>query len=623
MHVNLLGPLKVYRSDNSANSAPAAQKMRQTLAVLTLNANKTVRAEQLIDEIWEKNPPASVSTALQTYIYQLRKRYGLGRPRNTDTPENTGSPLLRTVGGGYQLAISNSCVDAFNFEQLVLDARKEFRSGNISRARNSVTTAMTLWRDSALVDVRKGAILAAEALRLSELHLSAKNLRIEADLKLGRHYELISELTSLAALEPTNEGVQRNLMLALYRTGRRMDALRVYHRTRERFAEELGLDPSPELEALHTAILKSDESLMTPTVRSSTLAHSAPQIQAPCHLPPAQTRFVGRSGQLARAVHALTTTDRCGPALVVVNGPPASGKSELLAQVAHQARNHYPDGQLYARLIDDDNQPAKHARILRSFLRGLGVPEAELERSVTDLNLMFRTWTAKRRVLVVLDDVTGAADLPLLLPSGKECATLISGRRRLFTPSVTESIDLDRLSHEDGVQLLASAVPGHRVAKEPESIRQLVDLCEGLPTALYSVAAKLQLRPHWTAVQAIAWTESSRPEEEDRLGLQASLARTLRTLRPQVRHDLYVLACADPPLITPRSTAAVLGTDETLAEGLLEELVETHLLRASANTEDGWFSYTWEPPVHSLQGALRRESAGTWLSTGPPPHAIV
>jgi DNA-binding SARP family transcriptional activator len=600
MRVNLLGPFEVYAGDDSASTAPAAQKVRQILALLALNANRVVRSGQLVEELWEDSPPASVSTALQTYICQIRKKFGLGSPRGDTVRRPGAGPTLSTVDGGYQLTLPDDHVDAFRFEPLVSRARQEFRAGDFLRARTSVTAAMTLWRDSALVDVRKGSILEAEALRLNELHNSARDLRIDADLHLGRHHEILSELTSLARLEPTNEGVQRHLMLALYRTDRRADALRAYQRARTSIADELGLDPSPELQALHTAILNSDESLLgRPEPRRAAATTATALTEVPRHLPPAQARLSGRRGQLARAVGALTAP--AAGRVVVVGGPLASGKSELCVHAAQEASGHYPDGQLFARLLDGDSRPVDPATVLRSFLRGLGAHDAQLNRDVTDLSLMFRAWTADRRVLVVLDDVTAPEDLALLLPSGKGCGALISGRRRLFVASGTEQVELDRLPLDDSLQVLGSAVADHRITMDPEGVRRLAELCHGLPGALLAVGSKLRRRPHWTARQAAHWIAESSKAGEDPLGIRAGLERSLIALPADARAAFDTLFSARGRReLDVESVAFLLSTSQYRAEVLLEELVETHLLRASLPCAGGGFSYTWEPALAVL-----------------------
>jgi len=602
MRVNLLGPFEVCTGDDLANSAPAAQKVRQILAVLALNANKSVRTSQLVEELWDDNPPASAGTALQTYVYQIRKKFGLGSPRGGPVRKDGEVPVLSTIDGGYHLALPRDRVDAFRFEPLVSQARAEFRAGDFLRARNSVGAALTLWRDAALVDVRKGSLLEAEALRLNELYCSARDLRISADLSLGRHHELLGELTSLAQREPMNEAAQRHLMLALYRADRRADALRVYQRARTCIAEELGLDPSPELEALHVAILGSDDSLMAANEHVPALAQSAATpVHAPCHLPAPQARLIGRRGQLARMTNALTapTAER---SIVTVSGPVGSGKSELSLHAAQQVRGHYPDGQLFGSLLGGNGRPADHARILRSFLRGLGAAEEQLNRDITDLSLMFRTLTADRRVLVVLDDVSSPEELPSLLPAGKGCGAIISTRRRLFVPSSTEDVELDRLPLEDSVQILADAVGNHRITMDPAGIRHLAELCHGLPGAVLSIAAKLRLRPHWAAGQAIAWIIESSRAHEDPLAIRPRVNRTLTGLTSDGRTAFDALFSAtDSAQISPESAALVLGTDKHRAENLLEELVEAYLLRLSPMSSGSHFSYAWEPATETLR----------------------
>ncbi|GGW53320.1 SARP family transcriptional regulator [Streptomyces lucensis JCM 4490] len=614
MRVNLLGPLEIYAGEPGVNAVPAAQKVRQTLAVLILNANRVVRFEQLMEELWEDNPPARAHTALQTYVYQIRKRFDLGNPRSDGHDRDTGRPVLGTVDGGYQLTLPEDHVDAFRFEPLIARARKDFRAGDHPTARDRVAAALALWRDTALVDVRKGPLLEAEALRLNELHTSANQLRIEADLHLGRHHELLSELTSLAALEPTNESHQRNLMTALYRTDRRADALRVYQRARTLIADEFGLDPSPELQALHTAILQSDDNLLRTTGPSAPAPASAPRV--PCHLPAPHERLTGRGGQLARATSALRSGVVPGPALVVVGGAPGTGKTALCLHAARQVSDHYPDGQLYGRLLDDSGRPVAHADILRSFLRGLGATEDLLRLGATDLSLMFRSWTADRRVLVVLDDVTGPDDLGLLLPSGRRCGAVISSRRRLFVPSCTEHIELTRLPLDDCLHLLVSSVPEHRITMDPHGSRELAELCHGLPGALSAVAARLRLRPHWTARQALTWATAAARSGEDPLGLRTALERTLVTLPGNLRGAVpLLLSCDGADRPTPAAAAALLGTDEQRAANLLEDLVDAYLLSAPASGPagdhpcTGDHPYLWEPPLQALRAA-----------TGEPVH---
>lgn len=594
MRINLLGPLQAYGDDHRVDMAPAAQKVRQTLAMLVLNAGRAVPFEQLMDELWNDNPPASAHTALQTYVYQLRKRFSLGNPRSGGAVRAAG-PLLDTVDGGYQLSLLADHVDVFRCEPLLARARAEFGAEDFANARDTAAAALDLWRDDALVDVRKGPTLRAEALRLKELRTSAHHLRIESDLHLGRHHEVLGELASMAGQEPTDERAQGNLMTALYRMDRRAEALQVYRRARERIAAELGLDPSPKLQALHTAMLTADEALLRPAGR---LAAVTTTTRVPCHLPAPRERLTGRAGELAR-ITAVLAGRACGDLpLVIVGGAPGTGKSELCLHAAHQVSGHYPDGRLYARLRDSDGLRVRPAEILRSFLRGLGATEDQLRLGPTDLSLLFRTWTADLRVLVVLDDVCDVRDLTPLLPSGAGCGVLIGSRRRLFVSSSAVHVELAGMSFSDGLHLLTSAVPRHQMSMDSDGLRGLVRLCRGLPGALFAVASQLRRRPHWTARQATAWVLASGGAEHDPLGVRAAFDRTLATLPAESRSLAYALVSPDvPDRLTPALAAATLGIGEARAEELLEELAESYLLRARPPCVNGRFSYEWESGV--------------------------
>ncbi|WP_432143658.1 BTAD domain-containing putative transcriptional regulator [Streptomyces sp. bgisy084] len=609
MRINLLGPLQAYGDDHRVDMAPAAQKVRQTLAMLVLNAGRVVPFEQLMDELWNDNPPASAHTALQTYVYQLRKRFSLGNPRSGGAVRAAG-PLLGTVDGGYQLSLPADHVDVFRCEPLLARARAEFRDEDFARARDTAAEALQLWRDDALVDVRKGPTLKAEAVRLRELRTGAHHLRIESDLHLGRHHEVLGELTSLAGREPTDERAQGNLMTALYRMDRRAEALQVYRRARERIATELGLDPSPQLQALHTAVLTSDEALLRPAGRLTAVPAAT---RAPCHLPAPREPLTGRAGQLARLTAVLAGPAREDRPLVIVGGAPGTGKSELCLHAAHQVSGHYPDGRLYARLRDGAGRRVRPAEILRSFLRGLGATEEQLRLGATDLSLLFRTWTAELRVLVVLDDVCDVRDLTPLLPSGAGCGVVIGSRRRLFVSSSAVHVELAGLPFDDCLHLLASSVPSHRVTMDPEGLRRLARLCQGLPGALFAVAAQLRRRPHWTVRQATAWVLASGGADSDPLGVRAGFDRTLATLPAESRPLAYaLLSPGAPDRLTPAVAAAALGISEQRAEDLLEELAESYLLRVQHPCVRGRFSYDWEPGIRPF--AARPSSAPVMCS---------
>jgi DNA-binding SARP family transcriptional activator len=257
MRIDMLGPLSVTVDNRIAT--PTAAKPRRLLVLLAICANSVVRNERTIEELWEDRPPVSVATTLQTYIYQLRKHLHL-TPAAMRAPvgQHRGGPtLLHTYPGGYMLAMTPEALDAQRFERLARLGRAQLDGGRYAAAAQTLRDALALWRGPALVDLDPGPVLQVEIQRLEEIRRSAFESRIDADLHLRRHHGIIAELVGLVAQQPTHEGFQARLMLALYRAGRRSDALNVFRKARHTLIDELGVEPSVGLQSLHQAILAS------------------------------------------------------------------------------------------------------------------------------------------------------------------------------------------------------------------------------------------------------------------------------------------------------------------------------------------------------------------------------
>ncbi|HEX6501592.1 MAG TPA: AfsR/SARP family transcriptional regulator [Micromonosporaceae bacterium] len=241
---------------NGKAVTPTAPKPRRVLALLAMSLNSVVRNEQIIEELWEDRPPASVTTTLQTYVYQLRKSLGLATANAADYGNrHRPAEALHTFSGGYMLSLTPDSLDAARFERLAKRGQAELESGRVEEAAQTLREALSLWRGDALVDVNPGPVLQVEVVRLEELRRSTLEARIDADLRLGRHHSVLSELVRLAAQQPTHEGFQGKLMTAFYRAGRRSDALHAYQQVRLALVSELGVEPSDELQQLHQAIL--------------------------------------------------------------------------------------------------------------------------------------------------------------------------------------------------------------------------------------------------------------------------------------------------------------------------------------------------------------------------------
>ncbi|MFJ5549836.1 BTAD domain-containing putative transcriptional regulator [Streptomyces sp. NPDC093225] len=255
MDINLLGALSV--TENGLSVTPTAPKPRQVLALLALHADQMVPVSTLIEELWGKNPPRSARTTLQTYVLQLRELIGeaLGRGENERC---TAKDVLATLPGGYRLESRGGTVDYREFERRAGAGYRAMDADDHQGASRRLADALSLWTGPALTDVQVGSQIQMEVQRLEEARLCALDQRIEADLRLGRHRELLSELTVLVNQYRMHESLHGQFMLALHRSGRRGEALNVYQRLRTTLVSELGLEPSAALSRLQRFILTAN-----------------------------------------------------------------------------------------------------------------------------------------------------------------------------------------------------------------------------------------------------------------------------------------------------------------------------------------------------------------------------
>lgn len=255
MDIDILGTLDA--RENGASIAPTAPKPRQVLALLALYADQVVPVAALIEELWGDNPPRSARTTLQTYVLQLRELItaALDKEAAAGGPARRAKDVLVTSPGGYLLVTAGGRIDVREFERLAGAGYRAMDAGDFPGAARRLREALGLWTGAAFADVQTGVQLRMEAKRLDETRLCALDQRIEADLRLGRHRELLAELTVLTARYRTHENLHGQFMLALHRSGRRSEALDVYHRLRGTLVRDLGLEPSARLRRLQQSIL--------------------------------------------------------------------------------------------------------------------------------------------------------------------------------------------------------------------------------------------------------------------------------------------------------------------------------------------------------------------------------
>lgn len=591
MEFGLLGPLEVRRTDRLV-PLPGG-KRRALLAMLLLRPNRVLPVNRLVDALWGDAPPATARAQLQAHVSGLRRALG------------GGNGLIETRAPGYLIRVQPHQLDVEVFEQRAARGRAAAASGRTGEAAAAFASALTLWRGPALADV-SGEFVAAASRLLAERRLVVLLERIDADLRLARHAELVPELTALAAEHPLRERVQVALMTALYRCGRRAEALATYRRSRDLLRDELGVDPSTELRQLEQAMLRADPVLDVPD-RTGPAAG-----RPPAQLPADIADFTGRARQVAE-LHDLLAPDGPGAAgttavrVVAVVGRAGVGKTALAVHAGHRLAAAYPDGQLYVNLQGCGRAPVPATEALAGVLRALGVDATQLPAGIAQRAALYRSRVAGKRMLVMLDDAAGEAQVRPLLPGTLGCAVLVTSRRRLDALAGARTVTLQAMDPATAIELLSRITGSERTGAEPEAAAEVVRLCGWLPLAVRIAAARLAARPHWPLSRMVGLLtgEQGRLDElrAGDLEVRASLSLSYEGLDATARRGFRLLALLDGPDVGGWALAALLGISTRHAGAVLDLLVEAGLLEITEHPGTGADRYRF----HELIGPYAAE----------------
>ncbi|MFD8721816.1 BTAD domain-containing putative transcriptional regulator [Streptomyces sp. NPDC059629] len=592
----VLGAVQVLR--DGAVLPTRSPQQQALLAALLLRSGRAASAHELIAAIWGEESPDSALSSLRTYAWRLRQVM----------EEDRAAPkFLVSQGDGYQLLVPPSSVDAVRAEELAAQALRARDAGREAERGRLLNEALGLWQGEPLTGV-PGPYAEQQRSRLGALRLTLLEERFEHHLRQGRHGLLIPDLIAFTQEHPMQERPYGFLMRALYATGRQADALAVFGRARHVLAEELGIDPGPELSALHSRVLAGDPLLMgaaqdqspdaAPPVKAAPSAPTAPEPEEPAEtaeppsslpvrpaqLPADAADFTGRAGEVEALCRALTDPTRVALPVVSVTGMGGIGKSTLALRGAHQAKSDFPGGQLYADLHGNGLEPADPAAVLGSFLTALGIPGHSLPAPTEDRARLFRTTLDGRRILLMLDNARDPAQVRPLLPGSADCGVIITSRARLIGLPTTLQTDLDVFDTDEALSLLRSIAGARRVAEDPEAAVELVTLCGHLPLAVRIVAARLAARPRWRVE-----TMTSRLADErlrigelraGDLGVAAAFELGYHQLTDDQARAFRLLAGVARPSIGLEAAAVALDLDEYDAEDLLESLVDAAMLEA-------------------------------------------
>ncbi|MFD7427753.1 BTAD domain-containing putative transcriptional regulator [Streptomyces sp. NPDC059818] len=564
LHFSVLGPVRARRGGETLPSGSPQQ--RALLTALLLRGGHTATAAELIDAIWGEEPPSQALAAVRTYASRLRKILG---------PQT-----LASDSGGYAMRTGPGAVDVTVAEELAAGADKARASGDRSRARALLNKALALWDGEALASV-PGPYAENQRTRLEEWRLQLTETRLDLDLEVGCHAEAVSELTALTAAHPLRERLRELLMVALYRSGRQAEALAVYADTRRLLAEELGVDPRPELAQLQQRILRADEELARP---ADDPAPAAPV--RPAQLPATVPDFTGRASFVRELGDRLATTEGSVMAVSALAGIGGVGKTTLAVHVAHQARKHFPDGQLYVDLQGAGSRVAEPETVLGAFLRALGTPDSAIPDSLDERAALYRSTLDGRRILILLDNAHDTAQIRPLLPGTTGCAALVTSRVRMVDLAGAHLVDLDVMSPEEALQLFTRIVGAERIDSERKAALDVVAACGFLPLAIRIAASRLASRRTWTvSVLAAKLADERRRLDELQAGdlaVKATFELGYGQLEPAQARAFRLLGLADGPDISLAAAAALLNLEVHAAEDLLESLVDTSLLESAA-----------------------------------------
>ncbi|MEC3981038.1 AfsR/SARP family transcriptional regulator [Amycolatopsis sp. H20-H5] len=593
-----LGPVEA-RVDQSALELGGAKRQALLLALL-LQPRRVVPLTSLVTALWEK-PPRSAPALVHTYVSTLRRcLVPLGGP-----------PLLVTRSPGYLLDVAPEDNDLETFTATVATARN---SGHGDAAR-LYRTALSLWRgpvfgglDAPVARLREHA--------LEEARLAAEEGLARALVGLGRHADAIPRLVGLTAEHPEREELRSALMLGLAAAGRQGEALAVFRDCRRYLVDELGVEPSGQLQELHARILDGPARATAPEPKPTAVAAAEPEpvVATPNQLPPDIADFTGRETQLARIITAAARGGTATPT-VVLSGFGGTGKSALGVHAAHRLRSRYVDGTLFADL-GGDAAGTTTAEVLSRFLRALGVTGLDIPEGFDHRAEMFRMKAAGRRILIVLDNARSEAQIRALLPGTPECLVLITSRARLTGLAGAEQIELTLFAPEQSVDMLSRIVGRERIGEDPEGAARIAELCGGIPLAIRVAGAKLLARPHWPLRSLVARLADERRRLDELtagdLTIRASLSLNCDELGELAERAYHLLSLCDFPDFGAWIAAPLLDVSLDEADEIVERLVDLRFADVAGVDSIGRVRYRFHDLVRlfgaeQAHGRLPRE----------------
>jgi DNA-binding SARP family transcriptional activator len=588
VHIGVLGPLEV--STNGHLVEISGLMLRRLLVLFVSRPGVPIDADALAEQLWQGCPPRTSRKTVAVYVHRLRRTLG-------------SDELISFGPAGYTFIADGVGVDAVTFDQLAQQAL----SGP-APDRDMIARALALWRGPAFQGFADMPTVEQAAQRMSEMRAGLLEQHFELALEAGQHTEIAGAVREAIAEFPYRERLYAHLMVALYRSGRRVEALEVYRDVYRLLTNDLGVEPMADLQRLHTRILNSDAALALERVETAGV---------PAQLPAAIVDFTGRSGQLSE-MDAWAAGPRTAPLLVT--GGAGLGKTSLAIHWGSRYAATTGAGHLYLNLRGHSaDPPLRPIDALSYFLRSLGAAPEQIPVDVVEAAALFRSRVAPLHLLVVIDNAASAEQVRPLLPGGPANLVIITSRERLSGLVARDSarrISLDGFTDSEAVELLGRMIGTDRVGQESDSARTLARLCGYQPLALRVAAANLTGGAYRSIAALVdditdaTWPRPFDLVDEPDAGPRAALDHSYGRLEPDHQRLFRLLSAVPGPDFTLTAADSLTGDHEGDVERALQRLANAHLVEQQ---RPGRFSlhdliqrYAWTASMETDEPAVRQ-----------------
>ncbi|MEV4799420.1 BTAD domain-containing putative transcriptional regulator [Nonomuraea sp. NPDC049421] len=601
----LLGPVQL---EVGADKVTFSGRQGALLAALLLQADRVVSTQRLAEAIWAEPLPSGAASRVRTLVSEVRRACAA-----------LGAHVIHTQRPGYLVRLGPSRLDLACFQDQIALARQ----APAEQALGHYDEALRWWRGAPLAGIT-GSYAETQAGWLDGLRLDALEERLSVLLALGRTTDVVTEARALSGEAPFRERLHEQLMQALYESGRPSEALEVYRQFRYRLVDELGLEPTDELQQLQHRILRSEANPRRPHRQDG-----PPALPVPSQLPAAPASFTNRSDELAELDRRRSAeTGHVG--VTVISGPGGGGKTWLALHWAHTHRDRYPDGQLYVNLrgFDAAEEPVPPGTVLRHFLTALGVPPAVIPGEQEAQAALYRSVLADRRVLIVLDNARDSAQVTPLIPGRPGCTVLVTSRNRLVSLHTTHDarlLELGAFSDEEAHRMLAHHFGPDTMAADPDSVAVLLKHTGGLPLALGVLAARATAHPGFPlAVLARELRDPATRLDALQTGdlgadLRAVFASSHAALDPPAARLFLLLGTVPGPEIGLPAAAALAGLPPAATRTLISMLETATLIQQHApgrySMHDLIQLYAAERAEADLPAEVRRQALTRLVET--------